>query len=244
MPAESQRRDGPSPSEFRSYWDRKHRSSSYRHAPLQEFLLDLLQSTFADCAGFVLDHGCGQGRVAEALAQRGKAVALNDISAIALAKARNRLVRRGLAARLAHGFCGQIKDWRGPTPWFGFVSHRVLHTIPLPHRLAAVTALSSSLAMGGKGIVTARSIRCSRYEHMLSDPAFELVESSETTFARPAPFRYLHFFKEGELESTLAASGLSVLQTLDYSELTGNTERGLDTQVNRYWLIVCQKGNG
>src|SRR5579863_10503563 len=123
---------GPSISKalFRKYWEQKHRSSHYQHLPLATEFVSLLSRVFGGCRGFVLDHGCGSGRVALELARMGLSVGLNDISNLAIKEALNALKNSRLEKQVVHRFRGELYRWDGPVPWGGFLSHRVLHTMP------------------------------------------------------------------------------------------------------------------
>ncbi|HET7170414.1 MAG TPA: class I SAM-dependent methyltransferase [Gaiellales bacterium] len=104
-----------------------------------------------DGAASVLDVGCGSGRLAVELGARGAAVTGIDVSDGALAIARDRAARAGLAVRFMHA------DMTGPLPFADAefaagVSRLALMIAPDP--VAVLRELARVVAPGGR-IVTA-----------------------------------------------------------------------------------------
>jgi len=231
----------PQQADFIRYWDGKHASEKYAHPPPSPWLVNLLQATFLGCMGFVLDHGCGIGRLAEAAAREGIRIALNDISGIALTAATERFHAAGLGHRVVWKHCGNIETWDGPVPWGGIISHRVLHCLPREARRSALRVLSRGLLAGGKAIVTVRSTECSRFDVIQRQTDFVELEHDKRSYLRRSPFRFLHFYTREEFLSALADNGLVPSSVFAVMERTGNLERDESTAINTYWLAVCTR---
>jgi FMN phosphatase YigB (HAD superfamily)/SAM-dependent methyltransferase len=227
--------------EFASYWTSKHSTEEYQHPDPSDEFADALTSFFDPINGYILDHGCGSGRLAAQLATRGHRIALNDISPIAVQSSLNRLKRASLEQSVAHTWAKQIYAVCPSEQWGAFLTHRVLHTLPRRTRDAAILSLATYLKPGGRGIAVARSVHCPRYQVMLSDKEFRSIDATGTTFVRDHPFRFLHFFSEGELEQLFHSAGLDVIRSDRFRERTGNLQRTRETETNEYWLILLQK---
>ena len=226
---------------FIRYWNGKHASEQYASPSAPPWLVNLLQTTFLGCKGFVLDHGCGSGRLAEVVARKGIHIALNDISEIALTAASERLHAAGLGHRVVWKHCGNIETWDGPAPCGGIISHRVLHCLPREARRSALSAMSRGLLTGGKAIVTVRSTECSRFDVIQRQTDFVELEHDKRSYVRQSPFRFLHFYTREEFLSALADSGLLPSSVFAVTEKTGNLERDESTAINTYWLAVCTR---
>jgi len=231
----------PHQADFVRYWYRKHSLRTYVHKPPSPAFVKLLRASFAECSGFVLDHGCGSGRLSLALAKMGIPVALNDIIPLALVQAEKRLHETGLRELIAWRHLGGIETWDGPTPWGGVLSHRVLHCAPRLARKDALRMLSQGLEHLGTAVITVRSTKCTRLAQIQQDDAFSELEDDPGSFLRRDPFRFLHFYSRDELAEDLGDCGLTPDSVQAFTEQTGNQERDASTSVNRYWLAVCRK---
>ena len=73
------------------------------------------------------------------------------------------------------------------------------------------------------------------------DSDFQNTEDDGQTFFRRKPFRYIHYFSETELAGIFEDNGLTVLDSTEFEERTGNLLRSKETSFNRYWLFFCEK---
>lgn len=229
------------PGSFQEYWEQKYLSATYSHPPLDPGFLSLLQEIFQGAGGFVLDHGCGRGRVALSLAQEGLSVGINDLSAQAIRATRMAFTQAGQSDRIIGSLIGHIRSWRKPLPWAGFVSHRVFHTMPDLDLTSCTRSLLLGTAPGGYGIVSARSIHCSRFDAIRADRDFVAADGARRTFYRREPFRFLRFFERTEFEDVLKSAGFLLLSTREFLEATGNLSRPAETATNSYWIAICRR---
>lgn len=231
-----------SPTLFLSYWEAKHRSDTYGHSGISDGLASRLCQLFANATLPLVDHGCGQGRIALLLASNGHRVVLNDLSVTALTLAQATLAQHRLDSRVAAVVAGPICEWSSPMQCDGFVSHRVLHTMPYPDRLRAVATLAKYLSSGCPALITVRSVHCPRYALMDKDPTFvRITEPTGHTFVRRNPFRFLHFFERDEICALLQSQGLMIIACDEVVEQTGNRLRPADTVFNKYWIVQCNR---
>lgn len=105
----------------------------------------------------VLVPGCGYGRNALALAQRGLRVEAYDFSAAAISRARAEFAD----PRVVYG----VRDVLDPPagPYDGVFCHFLLHLFRAPERQRIVAALANALAPGGLLLATGLSTRCAFY---------------------------------------------------------------------------------
>lgn len=226
---------------FKNYWENKFISQNYRHPNPSTDFMNLLRSIISKSSTLVLDHGCGSGRISKELAARGISIGLNDISVNALKRAIEIFEKYNLINMIAWKHVGSIEDWDGPVPINSFCSHRVLHTLPRHKRELAIQALSDYLRPGGKGLISAKSTGCKRFELLKIDNEFKMEIDSETTFIRLKPFRYIHYFTFPELENLLNKYKLKVIHSREFKEKTGNLQRSTETEINQYILVICEK---
>lgn len=231
-------------SQLEDYWERKHTDENYRHfsfSPIFEKYFSLL---LKESNGYVLDHGCGGGRISLAITKNGTKVALCDISPTAIKKAISLIQNNDLQDLIVWSHIGQIHTWNGQVDWGGVCSHRVLHAIPMKSRMSTIKKLTNGLRESGKLLVTAKSINCKRFSLLKNDPEFQSVESDGQTYLRKDPFRYVHYFTELELTKILENNDLQILHHTEFDERTGNLLRSEETILNRYWLFYCEKKQG
>jgi SAM-dependent methyltransferase len=107
--------------------------------------------------GRVLVPGCGYGRNALALAQRGLRVAAYDFSDLAIARARADFGD----PRIDYG----VRDILDPPagPFDGVFCHFLLHLFRAPERQRIVATLADALTPGGLLLATGLSTSCSFY---------------------------------------------------------------------------------
>ncbi len=224
---------------FIAYWENKHNSASYKHPAPSDYLVNVIFDVAMGTNLFMLDHGCGSGRLALSLASNGVRIGINDISSTAVNNTCNLLEENNLAYKIVHKHDGILLDWNGPNQWGSFCSHRVFHCMPLGQRINTIKYLYDGLLPGGEAVISAKSVHCKRYPILLKDKSFEQIRKN--SFVRFEPFRYIHYFTEEDFVSLIQDAGFKILLMSEFEEATGNVKRDIHTETNRYWLCRIRK---
>lgn len=103
--------------------------------------------------GRALDAGCGEGADAVWLAERGWQVTANDVSTVALERARTEAERAGLGDRIEFG-TADLRTFAPPARSFDLVSAQYLH-LPSALRRTAYARLAEAVAPGGTLLIVA-----------------------------------------------------------------------------------------
>ncbi|XVH30874.1 class I SAM-dependent methyltransferase [Haloferacaceae archaeon DSL9] len=205
---ERERRDDPESGSVRATYDRiaAHFSSTREYAwPEVEAFVDDERERRGSL-GTALDLGCGNGRHAELLADRGASVVGLDVSRGLLDEARDRARDRGFDLALVHGDGATLPfaDDRFDHAVYVATLH---HLRPRDARVASLIELERVLASGGRALVSAWST---------AHDAFEETEGFDTTVDWTLPGgtrvpRYYHVYDPDEFRTDLRESDLSVV---------------------------------
>lgn len=226
---------------IKEYWKKKHTDENYQHFSISPIFQKYFSLLLENSSGYILDHGCGGGRLSLAIAMKRRKVALCDISSAAVNKSISLLQKNNLQDFIIWSHVGQIEEWNGLKKWGCVCSHRVLHAIPQKSRANTLHQLALGLQTSGKLLLTAKSVNCPRFNLLKSDRSFQSIEDDSQTFLRKEPYRYIHYFTEIELRRILESNNLSIIDYTEFDETTGNLLRGEDTALNKYWLFYCEK---
>jgi tRNA (uracil-5-)-methyltransferase TRM9 len=153
----------------------------------------------------VVDLGCGNGRHAEYLAEKGHRVVGLDASGRLLAIARHRVPR---AAFIRGDLCALPFRDRAFTAAIAVAS---IHHLPSEaERIDAMREIARVLRPGGRAFVTAWALEQPRFHERLkdrTDPGDAWVPWRAGGKEVP---RFYHLFADGELRDLILKSGLSV----------------------------------
>ena len=138
-----------SPVKRRSYWNERYRREPSRYGDEPSEFVSRVAGPLA--VGSVLDVACGQGRNAVWLAQRGHRVTAIDLSAVAIAQARELASGRGVDVDFQ---VADFRTWEPPADGYDLV---VLSYLQLPpvDREAAHRRAVAALAPGGRLLLVA-----------------------------------------------------------------------------------------
>jgi phosphoglycolate phosphatase-like HAD superfamily hydrolase len=214
-------------------------SSDYQHPKPSEYLINAILNAVNSRNLFLLDHGCGGGRISVALAKKEVRIGLNDISQNAINNACSLFDRKKMSHMLIHKHVGLVIKWDGPNQWGSFCSHRVFHAIPQNQRILTIKFLHDGLIEKGEGIISAKSTNCNRYKLLKNDKIYR--EIIPHTFVRLEPFRYIYYFTKRNFTELLENAGFQIIDSKEIEEKTGNLERDDNTSMNLYWLFHIRK---
>jgi ubiquinone/menaquinone biosynthesis C-methylase UbiE len=166
--------------------------------------------------GTALDVGCGNGRHAEALADRADVVVGLDASRGLLGEARDRASARGFGRRLrlVQGDAARLPLRDGTVDLAVYVA-TLHHLRPRPRRVESLDELARVLAPAGRALVSAWSTVHDRFADEVDRDA---REGFDTTVDWTLPGgervpRYYHVYHPEEFEVDLAASDLAVVES-------------------------------
>jgi 2-polyprenyl-3-methyl-5-hydroxy-6-metoxy-1,4-benzoquinol methylase len=169
----------------------------------------------------VLLIGCGTGRDLIGLLRAGCRVTGVDMAEAPLRRAREALDRRGLDARLIHGWIEDLPlDEQYDVIWFSWLSYTC---IPMAaRRVEMLRRLSTYLRSGGVIVVNVlveslrlRAIAPARWVGRACRSGW-LLEPGDVVIrmAGEGHYQYQHLFEPAEAERELAAAGLAVIDAL------------------------------
>jgi ubiquinone/menaquinone biosynthesis C-methylase UbiE len=157
-----------------------------------------------------LDLGCGNGRHAEALAERVPSVVGVDVSRGLLRTARERARERGFADRLhlVHGDATAL-PFRDDAFDVAVYVATLHHLAPRSARRRSLDELARVLRPGGRALVSAWSTEHDRFE---AEHGFDTEVDWTLPGGETLP-RFYHIYDPEEFRTDLGASALSPLRT-------------------------------
>ena len=165
--------------------------------------------------GRALDLGCGNGRHAEVLADRGATVVAFDVSRGLLDTARERAAERGFRAVFVHGDAARLPFERETFSQVLYVA-TLHHLRPRATRRASLSEVGRVLAPGGRALVSAWSTAHDR---------FDAEAGFDTTVDWTLPGgervgRYYHIYDPAEFRADIAAA--EGVRCVDLTVSSGN----------------------
>jgi len=162
-----------------------------------------VDAEYARCGslGRALDLGCGNGRHAETLADKGATVVGLDVSRGLLAEAKKRATARGFAFEFVHGDAARLPFAADQFSHVVYVA-TLHHLQPRTTRRASLSEVGRVLAPGGRGLVSVWST---------AHRSFDAEEGFDTTVDWTLPGgtrigRYYHIYDPEEFRVDLAAA--------------------------------------
>jgi ubiquinone/menaquinone biosynthesis C-methylase UbiE len=165
-----------------------------------------------------LDVGCGNGRHAEALADRADTVVGLDLSRGLLGEARSRAADRGFGVHLVQGDAAMLPfgDDRFDLAVYVATLH---HLRPRERRVASLDELARVLASGGRAVVSAWATVHDRFAGFENDDeGFDTHVDWTLPGGETVP-RFYHIYAPPEFRADLEASALT---TVDEFVSSGN----------------------
>ncbi len=156
-----------------------------------------------------LDLGCGNGRHSELLAERVDRVVGLDVSRGLLAEARERAADRDFAVELVHGDAATLPFADDAFDLSVFVA-TLHHLRPREQRVASLDELARVLSPGGRALISVWSTAHDRFDE---DEGFDTTVDWTLPGGVRVP-RYYHIYDPDEFEADLAASALSVVESV------------------------------
>jgi ubiquinone/menaquinone biosynthesis C-methylase UbiE len=165
--------------------------------------------------GWALDLGCGNGRHADLLADRGATVVGLDVSRGLLATARERASERGFSAAFVHGDAARLPFADGTFSQVLYVA-TLHHLRPRATRRRSLREVGRVLAADGRALVSAWSTAHDR---------FDAEAGFDTTVDWTLPGgervgRYYHIYDPAEFRADIAAA--AGVRCVDLTVSSGN----------------------
>jgi len=225
---------------FIDYWESKHNNPKYQHGLLNPMIEGEIRQLNIKTDEFILDHGCGQGRISLILSEYTKNIIINDISISAINITQTKLTKIDTPIH-PYSFCSDIYDVLLNEKLNYIVSHRVFHTMPEDQRLKCLDFFYKNLKQNGKLFLSAKSVSCPRLKLLRKNLDFVHLHDSENTFVRSEQFKFVHYFNINELIRDVESVGFKLIKALEFKEATGNKCRAGKTKLNHYILTISEK---
>jgi ubiquinone/menaquinone biosynthesis C-methylase UbiE len=156
-----------------------------------------------------IDLGCGNGRHAEAMAERGVDVVGVDASRGLLEQAVERAEANGFAAHVVQGDAASL-PLRANSFDVGVYVATLHHLRPRASRVASLSELARVLAPDGRALVSAWSTAHDRFD---ADEGFDTTVDWTLPGGERVP-RYYHIYDPDEFRTDLAESALRTVEAV------------------------------